>query len=224
MSDISRKYVIPGEFLVEGNYNVYGNVIKIKDKFFSTKVGLAEINRDDIRVIPLSGPYFPRIDDLVIGKIIDFSAFSWEVDINSCYLASLLASSVFGRNYSPDQESLPDKLSIGDLIFAKIIAFDRTRNPLLNISEHDGLGLITQGELIKIGPAKVPRLIGKRGSMIKMIESATNCKLSIGQNGFILVTGPNEGVLKAFRAIKLVEVEAHSATLTNDVQELLSNK
>jgi exosome complex component RRP4 len=94
----------------------------------------------------------------------------------------------------------------------------------LNISERDGLGLITQGELIKIGPAKVPRLIGKRGSMIKMIESDTKCKLSIGQNGFILVTGPNDGVLKAFQAIKLVEVEAHSVTLTNDVQELLKNK
>jgi len=224
MSEIIRKYVIPGDLLVEGNYNTYGYVLKINDKFYSTKVGLAEINRDGVRVIPFLGPYTPRIDDLVIGKIIDYSAFGWDVDINSCFFASLPAQSVFGRNFSPDKDSLLKKLSIGDLIYARISAYDRTRNPLLNISEK-GLGQITKGILIKISPAKVPRLIGKKGSMIKMIEAVTKSKLTIGQNGLILVQDQDintNGFLLVSKAIKLIESEAHSANLMNDVQELLS--
>ncbi len=58
--------------------------------------------------------------------------------------------------------------------------------------------------------------------MIKTIESATNCKLIIGQNGIILITGPHDGILLANRAIKMVESEAHLASLTNKVQNFLS--
>jgi len=221
MPAIERKYVTPGELIAEGSYRPIGNVIRIKDKFYSTKVGLAEISREGIRVIPLSGPYIPRVDDLVIGKIVDFSAFSWEVDINSCFFAYLSAQNVFGKDFSPDRESLLRKFAIGDLIYAKIIAYDRTRNPLLSVSG-PGLGRIPKGEVVKISPAKVPRLIGKKGSMIKTIESATNCKLIIGQNGIVLIMGPPDGVLLATQAIRMVESEAHLAGLTKNIQNFLS--
>ncbi|MCP8319165.1 MAG: exosome complex RNA-binding protein Rrp4 [Candidatus Methylarchaceae archaeon HK01B] len=218
---ISRKYVTPGELIVEGDYKPINNVIRVDDKFYATKIGLAEIGRGGIRVIPLSGPYIPRVDDLVIGKIVDYSAFSWEVDINSCFFAYLPAQNVFGRDFSPDRESLSKKFSIGDLIYAKVIAYNRTRDPLLSISGPN-LGRIPKGEILKINSAKIPRLIGKKGSMIKTIESATNCKLIIGQNGIILITGPHDGILLANRAIKMVESEAHLASLTNKVQNFLS--
>jgi len=221
MPEIERKYVTPGELIVEGSYKPISNVIRIKDKFYATKVGLAEISNEGIRVIPLSGPYIPRVEDLVIGKIVDYSAFSWEVDINSCFFAYLPAQSVFGKEFSPDVESLLRKFSIGDLIYAKITAYDRTRNPLLNVSG-PGLGRIPKGEIVKISPAKIPRLIGKKGSMIKTIESATNCKLIIGQNGIILIVGPPDGVLLATQAIRMVESEAHLAGLTKNIQNLLS--
>ncbi|MEM3069157.1 MAG: KH domain-containing protein, partial [Nitrososphaerales archaeon] len=68
----------------------------------------------------------------------------------------------------------------------------------------------------------VPRLIGKKGSMIKTIESATNCKLIIGQNGIILIVGPPDGILLATQAIKMVESEAHLAGLTKNIQSFLS--
>ncbi|NHV96990.1 MAG: RNA-binding protein [Thaumarchaeota archaeon] len=223
MPEVKRKYVIPGELITEGNYRPLANVIKRGNKFYSTRIGLAEFGQEGVRVIPLSGPYIPRVDDLVIGKIVDYSAFVWEVDINSCFMAYLPAKNVYGRNFTPGQESLVKKFDIGDLIAAVVTAFDRTRDPILSVSG-PGLGKITKGEVVKIAPTKVPRLIGKKGSMIRTIESGTGCKLTIGQNGVIVVVGRPEGIIKAVKAIKLVEEEAHLADLTQKVQAMLGVK
>lgn len=221
MSEIKRKYVIPGELVTEGKYNRTTNVFRVDDKFYSTRVGMAEVSSDSVRVIPLSGPYIPRVDDLVVGKIVDYSAFAWEVNINSCFSAYLLAQSVFGRDYSPARDSLTKKFAIGDVILAKVSAFDRTRDPLLSVSG-PGLGRINRGEVVKISSTKVPRVIGKKGSMIKTVESGTNCRLTVGQNGLIVISGPAEGILLAIDALNLIDKEAHTADLTQKVQNLLS--
>lgn len=221
MSEIKRKYVIPGELVTEGKYNRTTNVFRVDDKFYSTRVGMAEVSSDSVRVIPLSGPYIPRVDDLVVGKIVDYSAFAWEVNINSCFSAYLLAQSVFGRDYSPARDSLTKKFAIGDVILAKVSAFDRTRDPLLSVSG-PGLGRINRGEVVKISSTKVPRVIGKKGSMIKTVESGTNCRLTVGQNGLIVISGPTEGILLAIDALNLIDNEAHTADLTQKVQNLLS--
>jgi exosome complex component RRP4 len=221
MTQVIRKYVIPGDLVAEGRYRSLTNVVRVGNKLYSTRIGLAEITSEGVKVIPLSGPYMPRVDDLVIGKIVDYSAFAWEVDINSCFPAFLPAQSVFGKEFTPSKNSLIKKLNIGDLIAAKIVSFDRTRDPLLTISG-PGLGKIPKGEIVKISPTKVPRLIGKKGSMIKIIEQSTNCKLVIGQNGLIVITGSPEGVLKAIRAIKMIEEGAHTADLTARVQSMLA--
>ncbi|MGI0090967.1 MAG: exosome complex RNA-binding protein Rrp4 [Nitrososphaerales archaeon] len=220
MPEVKRRYVIPGEVVARGNVRADLNVIRIGDKIVATRVGMAEVGHDVARVVPLSGPYIPRIDDLVVGKIIDYSAFAWETDINSCFFGILPAASVFGRDYSPAKDSLTDKLNVGDMIAARIIAFDRTRDPLLSISG-PGLGRIPRGHVVKISPAKVPRLIGKKGSMIKSIEAGTKCRMLIGQNGVVIIVGATEDALMAVGAVNLVEEEAHSADLTEKVQAML---
>ncbi len=220
MPEVKRRYVIPGEVVARGNMRADLNVVRVGDKIVATRVGMAEVGHDTARVVPLSGPYLPRIDDLVVGKIIDYSAFAWEADINSCFFGILPAASVFGRDYSPAKDSLTDKLKVGDMIAARIIAFDRTRDPLLSISG-PGLGRIPRGQVVKISPAKVPRLIGKKGSMIKSIETGTHCRMLIGQNGLVIIVGGVEDSMKAVKSVNLVEQEAHSADLTEKVQSML---
>ncbi|MDP6640943.1 MAG: exosome complex RNA-binding protein Rrp4 [Nitrososphaerales archaeon] len=221
MPEVKRKYVTPGELVGKGRYNRTSNVYQIEDKFYSTRVGMAEVINDSLRVIPLTGPYIPREDDLVVGKIIDHSAFAWEVDINSCFSSFLLAQSVFGRDYSPARDSLTKKFAIGDLVTAKILAFDRTRDPLLSVSG-PGLGRINQGEIVSISPTKVPRVIGKKGAMIKTIENYSKCRLTVGQNGLVMISGNPEGIILAKSALDLINHEAHTADLTQKVQDLLS--
>lgn len=222
MLEIKKKYVIPGDVIIEGNYKPLMNVIKKENSIISTRIGIAESSKDGIRVIPLSGIYIPRINDVVIGKIIDNSSLSWEVDINSCFSAHLPAQDVFGRDFSPARDDMKKRFAPGDLVTARIIAFDRTRDPMLTIQERD-LGKILQGEFLKISSTRVPRLIGKRGSMIQTIEQATQTKILIGQNGILVVSGRNnEGMDLAFKAIKMVEEEAHTSNLTQKVKDLLN--
>jgi exosome complex component RRP4 len=215
--ELKRRFVIPGEVVAHGSLRAETNVMRMGDKIVSTRVGMAEIAHDTVRVVPLSGPYIPRIDDLVVGKVIDYSAFSWEVDMNSCFFGVLPAQSVFGRDYSPAKDALTDRLAVGDMIAAKVIAFDRTRDPLLSISG-PGLGRIPRGQTVTISPSKVPRLIGKKGSMIRSIESGSNCRMLIGQNGVVVVVGAPEDILRAIKAVRIVEEQAHSPDLTEKIQ------
>ncbi len=222
MQEIKRKYVVPGDVVVEGNFRPLMNVVRTGNSIISTRIGIAESGREGVKVIPLSGVYIPRVNDIVIGKIIDHSSLSWEVDVNSCFSAHLPAQDVFGRDFSPARDDMGRFLSIGDLITSRIIAFDRTRDPMLTVQDRD-LGKVQGGELLKISATRVPRLIGKRGSMIQTIEQATQTKVLIGQNGIVVVNGRKpDGVLQAIRAIKMVEEEAHTSNLTQRIKSLLN--
>ena len=221
MEEIRRKYVVPGDYIADGNFKPLLNVVKINDKIYATRVGIAEVGSDGAKVIPLSGVYIPRDEDLVIGKVIDHSAMAWEIDINSCFPGHLPAQDVFGKEYSPSHDDLTKMFRIGDLIACRIANFDRSRNPLLTASDKD-LGKIPKGEGVRISPTRVPRLIGKRGSMIQTIEQSTHCKIIIGQNGLVVVSGPStDGILVAVKAIRMVEEGAHTANLTQRVKDML---
>jgi exosome complex component RRP4 len=222
MHDVKRRYVIPGDKIAEGNFRPLMNVIKAGNSLIATRIGIAETGRDGVKVIPLSGVYIPRVNDLVIGKVVDHSSLSWEVDINSCFSAHLPAQDVFGRDFSPARDDMSRHFAIGDMITARIIAFDRTRDPMLTVQDRD-LGKIPRGEALKISATRVPRLIGKRGSMIQTIEQATQTRVLIGQNGIIVVTGRTpEGIKLAVRAIRMVEEEAHTVNLTQRIKALLN--
>ncbi len=222
--DNKRKYVIPGDVVTTGPFRPEQNVILEGEKIISTAVGISEIYEDSVRVISLTGKYIPKIDDLVIGKVNSHTSLSWELDINSCYVGFLPAQDVFGRDFSAHADELATKLKTGDLVAARIANFDRTRDPLVTISDRD-LGAIDSGVLVKISPSKVPRLIGKRGSMIQMIEMATNAAVTIGQNGWVVVSCETpEGLLKAKKAIEMVNQKAHVANLTDQIKEMLEIK
>ncbi|MBS3926720.1 MAG: RNA-binding protein [Nitrosarchaeum sp.] len=219
-----RKYVIPGDVITTGPFRPEQNVILDGNKIISTAIGISEIYDDSIKVIPLTGKYIPKIDDLVIGKVVSHTSLSWELDINSCYVGFLPAQDVFGRDFSAHADELSSKLKAGDLVAARIANFDRTRDPLVTIADRD-LGKIDSGHLVSISTSKVPRLIGKRGTMIQMIEMATNAAITIGQNGWIVVSCETpEGLLKAKKAIKMVDEMAHVANLTDQVKEMLESK
>lgn len=224
MENTKRKYVIPGELVTSGPFRPEQNVTLMDDKIISTVVGISEIYDDGVRVIPLAGKYFPKINDLVIGKVISHTSLSWEIDINSSYVGFLPGQDVFGRDFSAHADELTSKLVSGDLVAARIANFDRTRDPLITIADRD-LGKIDSGELVEISSSKVPRLIGKRGTMIQTIEEATNVGVTIGQNGWVVIAGDDpDGLLKAKKAIQMVDKQAHLANLTDKVKEMLESK
>jgi len=198
-----NQFVLPGDVIVTGDYRPEQNVILEGNKLMSTAIGFSEIKDDLVTVTPLTGLYTPKTDDLVVGKIVSHNALSWEVNINSYYSGILTAFDIFGKDYSASRDDLSLKLNTGDIILARI-ANVNSRDPLLTITG-ENLGKIDSGELVKISPAKIPRLTEKNGSMIETIEGSTNATITVGQNGLIILKCDNSaGLKKAIASVKMI--------------------
>ncbi|MEM2960333.1 MAG: exosome complex RNA-binding protein Rrp4, partial [Candidatus Bathyarchaeia archaeon] len=186
----NRQIVTPGDLLAEGDYVAGSNTYKDGFKIYASRLGLVEYEGRTVQVVALNTIYIPSPGDQVIGKIEDVSVNGWTVDINSPYKAILRANEALTKPFKQQKDNLASFLDVGDLIFAKVIAFDRTVDPTLTIRE-PGLGKITQGQIVKVSPAKIPRIIGRKASMINMLKRETECKITVGQNGIVLISGPS---------------------------------
>ncbi|MBS7646822.1 MAG: exosome complex RNA-binding protein Rrp4 [Candidatus Bathyarchaeia archaeon] len=216
-----RQLVTPGDLLAEGDYIAGENTFKSNDKIYASRIGLVEYEDKKVNVVALRAFYVPRVGDTVIGTVVEVGFNGWVVDINAPYLALLRASDVLSRPFKPQKDDLTQVLDVGDLVVAKIASYDRTHNPQLNVGE-PGLGKITRGQIVKITPTKIPRVIGKKGSMISMIKQETGCHIILGQNGVILITGKNlEDEELAMMAIHKIEEESHTTGLTDRILQMI---
>lgn len=180
-----------------------------------------EVDGNRVFVVPLKGGYIPRVGDLVAGRIVDIGLSGWNVDIRSPYEAMLPASETPGPR-GPRRQDLSSTFDVGDMVIAEILAFDRTRDPLLT-AKGPGLGKVATGRVVEISAAKIPRLIGRKGSMISMLKKETDCQITVGQNGIVLVWGKSpENERVAVEAIYMVEREAHTRGLTDRIREMIS--
>ena len=216
-----KRHVLPGDFITTAPLRLQNNVVLEGKRIISTTIGLSDVSDDSVRVISLTGVYLPKIDDLVIGTIQYIHGNSWFADINSCYQGMLLGQDVFGRGSYPTKSEMEERLSKGDIIFAKIANSDRQREPLISIADQS-LGKIDSGELVKISPAKIPRLIGKHGSMIQTIEGSTNATITVGQNGLIILKCDNSaGLKKAIASVKMIGMIQYEVNIEDKIQNIL---
>ena len=175
-------------------------------------------------MVALKAFYIPKVGDTAIGTIVEVGFNGWMVDIHSPYLAILRASDVLNRQFKPQRDDLSEVLNVGDLVIAKIVAYDRAHNPQLTVGE-PGLGKITRGQVIKITPTKIPRLIGRKGSMVSMIKQETDCHIIIGHNGIVLITGKRlEDEQLAMMAIHKIEEESHTTGLTDRIAQMIKKE
>jgi exosome complex component RRP4 len=122
------------------------------------------------------------------------------------------------------KDDIRQQFDVGDMLAAEVIAFNRTRDPVLSVGGR-GLGKLRGGRIIEILPAKVPRLIGRKGSMINLIKNETNTRIIIGQNGWVWASGKNvESELLVEKIVRKIEKESHTSGLTDRVKELISNE
>ena len=219
-----RQLVTPGDLLAEGDYVAGENTYREDSKIYATRIGLVDYEDKKISVVALRAFYIPRVGDTVIGTVVEVGFSGWTVDINSPYLALLKASDVLSRPFKPQKNDLTEVLDVGDLVVAKIVSYDRTHNPQLSVNE-PGLGKITRGQIVRVTPTKIPRIIGKKGSMISMIKQETGCHIILGHNGVILITGKTiEDEELAMMAIHKIEEESHTTGLTDRISQLIKKE
>ena len=216
----TRDVVVPGDVLYEGRVRTGENTYRNEGNVYATRVGLVSYGKDDVSVIALEGGFNPLVGDVVIGEVIDIELGQWLIDIGTQTEALLNIPDAVDQPYRTEFV-MTRVLDIGDTVIAKIVDLDRKRTPILSILG-PGLGRVNEGFIVRITPSKIPRLIGKKGSMINMILKETGCRVSIGQNGRVLISGrTREQEEMVVKVIHRIENEAHTSGLTNRIQEYL---
>jgi exosome complex component RRP4 len=216
-----KQLVTPGDLLAEGDYVSGDSTYKENEKIYANRLGLVDYDGKRVHVVALKAFYIPVPGDTVIGKVVETSPGGWTIDIKAPHLARLRASDVVERSFKPETTDLPSIFDVGDLIIANVVAYDRTRDPQLTVRE-PGLGKIVRGQLVQVTPTKIPRIIGRQGSMVGMIKKETGCQMTIGQNGLVLISGRSvEDERLAVMALRKIERESHTSGLTDRVTEMI---
>jgi len=216
---MQRRVVLPGEQIEERKGRKLGsNVYPENDNVFSKVLGIPKVNENEISVIPLAGVYLPKIGDGIIGKILEVEISGWSVDINSPYMAFLHLAEAVDEFVDTSRTDLSIYYTIGDVIFCKISKV--TKNKVIQVSMADrNAKKLYKGNMIKITPSKVPRIIGKDGSMINLIKNKTGCEIIVGQNGVVWLRDGNQ--TKAIEAILAIEKKSHIVGLTEKIEKML---
>lgn len=218
-----KEIVVPGQELAIGmDFLPAGGTFRENDKIIAAQLGLASISGRLIKLIPLGGVYVPKRGDTVIGKIVDMSFGGWYIDIGSAYEASLSIRDA--QEYISRDADLSQYYDFGDIISAKVTKVTRSKAIDLTM-KGPGLRKLTGGKIINVTPSKVPRIIGKQGSMISMIKEITECRIIVGQNGRVWIQGSNsEKEMLATEAIMKIDAESHTDGLTEKIEKFLESK
>jgi exosome complex component RRP4 len=213
-----RKSVVPGELSGE-DYLPGEGARREGSDIKASRFGLAEEQGRVIKVIPIFGAFVPRRNNVVIGRVTDITFHGWLIDIDS-------ASNAFVPiEESPrfiNKSEMDQFLGIGDVISAKIWSV-KSKGIDLTL-KGKGLGKLEEGFIFRVIPSRVPRVIGREGSMITLIKEKTGCNITVGQNGWIWIKGDSiESEIKARKAIEFITDKVFVSGLTNKVEEWFNN-
>ncbi len=218
-----KEIVVPGDVLAEGmEYLPAAGTYRENNKIVASRLGLVNVDRRLIKIIPLSGRYLPKKNDVVIGRVIDITIGGWRLDINSAY-SSMLSMKDATSDFIRKGEDLTRWFNIGDYMVCKIV--NVTSQNLVDITMRGpGLKKVKGGRIILVNCNKVPRIIGKGGSMVGLIKKATDCSIIVGQNGFVWISGAPESEALASETVKMIEENSHVSGLTETVKDFLEKK
>jgi exosome complex component RRP4 len=211
-----RKVVIPGEVIATGEDYLPGEGARREgENVVANRFGLAEEAGRVIKVISITGAYIPRRNNVIIGRVIDITFSGWLIDLDTSF------SGFLPIDESPrfiNKNEMDQFLAIGDVVVAKIWSVSNKSIDLTIKSK--GLGKIEKGFIFRIIPSRVPRVIGREGSMISLIKDKTECTITVGQNGWIWVQGPSaDAEIKARRAIEFIANKVHVSGLTEKMED-----
>ncbi|MFP3256560.1 MAG: KH domain-containing protein [Candidatus Nanopusillus acidilobi] len=197
--------LIPGDSLKKKDINSYERENNNYSKY------ILLVNED--KTTRLFGYYMPEVNDIVIGKVIDVLSNGWIIDINSPYVGKL---SLKDTGVDPS-----DLYTYDDYILCQIVKMTKNKLIDLEIKKKEKLN---DGLILKVDPARIPRLIGKNSSMLNLIKEDLKIDIIIGKNGRVYLNGDINNVSKAVDIIRFVINNSYKRGLTEKVKEILENK
>ncbi len=222
-----KKIVMPGSVL-DRNIRLKASDYIVKSYgrgLVSTLVGVIQRSKDGIELIPYKCVYKPKKGDYVIGAVVGYAPNGWIIDIGSYTKAFLPAADVMNHKFDPKKDELSKYLSVGDIVGIKIQEARRIGYLPATIKGSDKdkkYGKIEDYYIIKVSTTKLPRIIGRKGSMIKLIKQKIDGELIIAQNGVILYKGSYENYILLKKIINLIVAKTFASGLTDAVAEILN--
>lgn len=208
-----RDLVIPGQLLGGDIYHDL-NCFRVNDVVYSSVEGMVRVDGKQVKVIPSTGRYLPKRDDVIIGVVTNVLVGRFLVDVNSPYTCYMR-----GEEVSRDvlREDLTKYFKVGDILTAKISDVNEVYScQLIKPWKIKG------GLIIDVNPKRVPRIVGKKKSMLNMIKEKTQCKIIVGQNGKIWIRDGDVDL--AVKVIKKIERYAQMQGLTNRMAKILDKE
>ncbi len=214
-----RKLVIPGDELGTGHAG--HGTYEEDDKVFSKVVGLHDQKDNMHFVIPLKGIYNPKRGDGIIAQVMDIAISRWIMDINSPYDASMSLSDAVEEFVDLTKTDLTRYFTYGDLVFAEVSVVSKSKSINLSMRNRKCRKL-RGGRIVKVTPSKVPRIIGRNGSMVELIKNKTDSQIVVGQNGIVWIKGGLQEL--SVEAILEIEEKAQMDGLTDAMSKFLDKR
>jgi len=218
MQNEKRRIVTPSQVLGDITSKKAGRGTFVENgKIYSGILGIVNENDQFINVIPLKGRYDPTVGDFIIGVVEEALGAGWLVNINASSPALLHQNEVPWRVEFGETKKY---LNHGDCIMAKILSVDESKKLQITLNDRS-LYKIKGGHIIEVEPSRVPRIIGKKGSMLALIKKYIRCRIFVGQNGRVWVDGDTESIEKVFKTIHKIEDESITLGLTDRIENML---
>jgi exosome complex component RRP4 len=196
---MERKIVFPGDRIAGGRISA-PNTFFEGDSTYAAVIGMMD---EEGRYIPLENRYKPVVGDVVVGIVTDVRHAGFEVDLNL-----------------PQGGFIPTRdvrltLQLGDFVICRVKSVNEVGD--VDLGE---VRRLPKGKIIEFPSAKVPRLIGRKSSMLMLLKEHTGGDLMVGNNGYVWISEKCDMPL-LLKTIKLIERKAHKSGLTDEVAHML---
>ena len=163
-----RSVVVPGQVIATGMDYLPGHAVyRDGEDLVAMRLGLVGVKGRLLKITPLTGVYVPKADDLVIGHVVGTTMSSWRIDIGWAYEVNLSVRDG-SSEFIERGADLTKYYAVGDYVMVQITNVISAK--LVDVSmKGPGLRKLGVGRVITVTPAKVPRIIGRQGSMISLI-------------------------------------------------------
>ncbi|MCI4322777.1 MAG: exosome complex RNA-binding protein Rrp4 [Thermoplasmata archaeon] len=218
-SNSDRVVVLPGDEIPSRGLRPGVGTYRTDGRIYASVLGLVRESPPFIKVMPLSGRYIPHAGDVIVGIVTDVQGTFWLLDIAAPRWAPLHMT---GTPWKIDFGETGNYLHVGDSVVVAVEQIDETGRIGVTMNGPE-LGKLEGGTLFTVSPAKIPRVIGRGGSMIQTITEATGCQLRVGQNGRVWADGPPDGIRRVHETLVMIETEGQRRGLTERVERYLTS-
>lgn len=212
-----RVLVLPGEELPGHGLKPGPGTYRVGGRIYASVLGLLSPRPPLVQVVPLSGRYIPKPRDVVIGTVTDVQGTFWLLDIGAPRWAPLHMT---GTPWKIEVGETDRYLRVGESVVVQVENLDPTGRIGVTMNG-EGLGKLEGGTIVSLSPARIPRVVGRGGSMIQTIIQRTGAQIAVGQNGRVWVGGSPEAIERVREALRIIAEGAQHRGLTERVDSYL---